>query len=112
MTFGTFQETLSESQLGLVLYLDKLLQSEGLSKKMRYRVPFYDHDTWLCYINKLKGGHLELCFLDGKDIIKSEPFLDMKGRKRVGGLTLDPAEDVDEALVVRLIKAGKAVQER
>ena len=63
-------------------------------RKMRYRVPFYDKNTWICYLNRVKNDQLELCFLEGRLMADKFPSLDMKNRKKVSGITIDPLSDL------------------
>lgn len=63
MTFFDFLEGLDEAQAGLIGYLDKeFLAQEGITRKIRYRIPFYDFNKWICYLNPVKDKQVELCF--------------------------------------------------
>ena len=108
MSFSEFQDSLSPEQLGLILYIDKvLLDIEGVTRKMRYRVPFYDYGKWVCYINPKPGNKAELCFLDGKLLILDYPALQSKDRKRVAGLELDANEDIDTPLILAIFDSAR-----
>ena len=102
-SFSQFQDGLTSEQLGLFLYLDKLFtEIEGVTRKMRYGVPFYDYGQWICYINPRPKEKAELCFLDGNKLISHYPILQTKDRKRVAGLTLDANQDIDIELILSI----------
>ena len=111
VSYSEFLDSLSPEQLGVFLYLDKIfLEIEGVTRKMRYRVPFYDYGQWICYINPKPDNKAELCFLDGKLLIKDFPLLQSKERKRVAGLPLDAEEDLDKALILDIFHAARPLQ--
>ena len=104
ISYNEFLENLTPMQGELIAYLDKrFIEIEGVARKMRYKVPFYDHNTWICYLNPIKKTHVELCFLYAKTIVEHYPVLDMRGRKMVAGLMLDPEEDIPAKLILSLI---------
>lgn len=70
---------------------------------MRYNVPFYDYNTWICYLNPIGKEMLELCFLEGKEMKNQFPELDMKGRKSVSGMSFPVDKDLPQALISQLI---------
>lgn len=105
-----FIAKLSEEQISVFHYLDKELQSKGLSRSIRYKVPFYDYHTWLCYLNPLKNGNFELCFLQGIELVKTNPSLDLKKRKMVAGYEVVVDEDLDIALILQIVQNGMTLQ--
>lgn len=90
MTFDYFIDTLSDNQKSIVLFLhDIFLKYPQIESKIRFKIPFYFHTSWICYLNPLKGDKIELCFLDGKMLSNEQGLLDAKGRKRVAGITIN-----------------------
>lgn len=52
-----FIETQKGTELEVFLILHPwLIEKMGLKSKMRYGIPFYDTEKWLCYLNPLKKG--------------------------------------------------------
>ena len=95
MTFSEFLESIEPMQAEAIAYLDSYCRQEcGMTRKMRYKVPFYDSSKWICYLNPIKKTHIELCFLNGRPMADHFPSLDMKGRKLVSGLTIDTHSDL------------------
>jgi hypothetical protein len=109
-----FFDRLDEERRIIALVLHELIMGAepSITTKMRYRIPFYDHDTWFCYINPLKRGGVELCFLYADRLDDPSGLLDFKGRKMVGGITCDdvdriPFEAVDLLLRQAITMAQK-----
>ena len=88
--FEQFWEKLSEKQQKCAELMDSLLQDEfQLTQKMRYQLPFYFRNSWICYLNPLKNGTLELAFTRANEFSQELNLLDFKGRKQVGSLEFD-----------------------
>ena len=104
MTYSDFIEPLDVILVETISYLDKVFTEElSLTRRMRYRIPFYDDDKWICYLNPQKQNTLELCFLNGQQIKQSYPMIDLRGRKTVGGLIIDPFSDIPIDLISEII---------
>ncbi len=104
---NSYQEFISRIdplQAEVITYLDQEFTAiDGLTRKIRYRVPFYDYNNWICYLNPIKSTGIELCFLEGNKMTKSFPILDRKDRKMVSGLTLDVNDDLPIDLIIDMI---------
>jgi len=110
LTYAEFFEKLSAEQQEVVRYLDAQLINEcQLNRKIRYKVPFYDYGTWLCYINPKKQNMIELCFMKGHELAKKHEILEKNGRKMVAGLTIDPQADIPISEILTLIKSAKSL---
>lgn len=97
--------SVDDDRRDLVVYLHHLFTDRlGLKPKMRYRLPFYDHRKWLCYVNPKKTGGVELVFLDGQSLDDSAGLLDSSGRKRVAGIMIYRLEDVPEQEILDLAR--------
>jgi hypothetical protein len=57
--------------------------------KLRYKIPFYDRKSWICYINPVKNSKVELVFIRGNELDDYEGVLQARGRKMVKGLVFD-----------------------
>ena len=113
MTFMDFIESINEHQSGLIGYLDKqFLDQEGVTRKMRFRIPFYDFNKWICYLNPVKDNRVELCFLDGIPMKEMFLALDTRGRKKVSGLMLDVSEDIPIDMILEMIAAAKGLAKK
>lgn len=105
-----FIESINEQQSGLIEYLDKqFLAQEGITRKIRFRIPFYDFDKWICYLNPVKQDQVELCFLDGVAMKEMFPSLDARGRKKVSGLMMNVSNDIPIDVIIEMITAAKSL---
>lgn len=105
VSFQDFLEKIDPLQAEVVDYLNTLfLEMEGVSRKIRYRVPFYDFKSWICYLNPVGKAQIELCFLDGIKMCESYPLLDMKNRKAIAGYTIEVNQDLEKDLIVDMVK--------
>ena len=85
-----FIEKLNDGQLAIFNYLhDQFLAFPEISYKIRYKIIFYDYKSWLCYINPLKQGGVELCFIKGQVLQIHRDLLKAKNRKMIAGITID-----------------------
>ena len=108
-----FLSRLSEKQLTLFYYLDGLIKTfPGISTKIRYKIPFYDYYSWVCYINPIKTEGVELCFIKGKELSNSHGLLKSKDRKMIAGITLENLEDISEESLIETIAEALYLDEK
>ncbi len=72
----------------IMIILHDLFLEMGLVPKIRFKIPMYYHQSWICYVNPLKKGGVELCFLHGYKLDDPSGILDSKGRKIVCGISI------------------------
>lgn len=73
----------------LLIAADALFQNNfGLHPNMRYRIPFYDQHTWICYLNIIKKKGIELAFIHGNELNDEHQLLQAKGRKQIRGVLI------------------------
>lgn len=107
MTYPDFLESIEPLQAELITYLDKMiLDKDVTSRKMRFRVPFYDANNWFCYLNPKGKEQIEICFLAGKEMQKSFPILQLRGRKMVSGLHFHVNEDLPQETIIDMIETA------
>lgn len=101
-----FFDRLDEERRLIALVLHEIIVGvdDAVTTKMRYRIPFYDKDTWFCYINPLKRGGVELCFLYADRLDDTSGILDFRGRKMVGGITCRSVDAIPYDEVVDLLQ--------
>lgn len=82
----------SKEQKRILLPLhDYLVSLPGVEAKIRFKIPFYYRFSWVCYLNPLKNGNVEFCFLHGQKLSNEQGLLKNKGRKMISGIELDPS---------------------
>lgn len=85
-----------------------LVHQFELTDKIRFKIPFYYQNTWVCYLNKIKGDKIELSFINGKKLSNIQGLLNDKGRKMVSGIEFNdpsniPLDEVYEIISEALI---------
>lgn len=93
-------------------YLHRLLSSfPEITSKIRYKIPFYYHKSWICYLNPTKDGGVELAFTRGNELSNEQGLLQAKGRKQVYGVTFYSVRDIDEDLVAEVFQEALILDE-
>lgn len=84
-------------QYELLIYLDELIASfPEVTCKLRYGLPFYYRKSWICYLNPIKDGQVELAFTRGNELSNIQGLLDARGRKQVYSVIYSIPADVEE----------------
>ncbi len=94
-------------QQAVMLHLHHLIASfPELTGKIRYKIPFYYRKSWICYLNPLKDGGVELAFPRGNELSNEQGLLQANGRRQVrGAVFYDTNEITDETLLEILSEA-------
>lgn len=71
-----------------------LSEDLNLMPKLRYNIPFYYGKSWICYLNTLKDGSVELAFTRGNELSNAQGILESKGRKQVMSLCVKRINDI------------------
>jgi hypothetical protein len=94
-----------QPQQRILQYLHELLMAEPeVSCRIRYKIPFYDRKSWICYLNTTKDKGVELAFTRGNELSNVQGLLDFKGRKQVAGITFYQLKDIQEDLLFELLQ--------
>ncbi len=92
--------------------LHNLLSSfPEITSKIRYKIPFYYHKSWICYLNPTKDGGIELAFTRGNELSNEQGLLDSKGRKQVYGISFHSSREIDEDLVAEVFQEALILDE-
>ena len=83
----------------ILLFLHDLMTSyDGVSCKIRYKIPFYYKNSWICYTNPQKDDSVELVFLRANEMEDPTGLLEDRGRKQVAGLIIDELDQIPDSL--------------
>lgn len=100
-------------QRDLLLFLHNLLVEEyHLDSKIRYKIPFYDKNSWLIYLNPLANGCVDFSLIRAQELIETRDFLDFRNRKQVASLELNPKEDLQMPLIRKIIEEALILDEK
>lgn len=103
---------LPPAQAELVEFLHQLMLTfPEVTSKIRYKVPFYYHKSWLCYINPIKKDSVEFVFTRGNELSNEQGLLAAKGRKQVRGVTFTKVEDIPMETLVEVIQEALLLDE-
>jgi hypothetical protein len=75
----------------------------NLRSKIRYKIPFYDGQSWICYLNPLKDGNIELAFTRGNELSNAQSILKSKNRKQVYSVEFKKLEDIPFEVIHEII---------
>lgn len=89
-----------------------LLSYSGIHCKIRFKIPFYDCKTWICYLNPLKNGAVELVFLRGSELADEGGLLDARGRKMVKGIIISDATNIPYETIHSLMAQALILDEQ
>lgn len=88
-----------------------MLSYPGVSAKLRYRIPFYYRKTWITYINTLKSGAIEFCFLRANELSNASGILDFKKRVQVAGIEMNTIKETQSEEVLMVIDEALLLDE-
>jgi len=88
----------------MMLYLHDIMLSRNLRPKISFRIPMYYGKSWICYLNPLKKGGLELAFCRGNELENASGILQANGRKQIMGVSFHKLTDINELAVLEIIE--------
>lgn len=84
-----------DDQREVMLMLHNIFIEEyNLISKIRFKIPFYYGKSWICYLNPLKNGKIELAFVRGNELSNEQGLLDSKGRKQVKSMEFEKIQNI------------------
>ncbi len=89
-----------------------LLGYPGMRSAIRYGIPFYGMNKWICYLNPQKGGGLELCFWNGLKLKDDSGLLQIKDRKQIAGITLHHIDNLPLEVIDGLVQQAIEMDKR
>jgi hypothetical protein len=95
-----------------MLHLHNLMMSfPEVTSKISYQIPFYYRKSWICYLNPVKGGGVELGFTRGQELSNEQGILEAKGRKQVAGIIFYSLKDIPERALLEVINEAIILDE-
>ncbi len=101
-----------EQRLLLIYFHELLAKQFKLKPKLSYGIPMYAHLSNVVYLNPLKSGGVDLCFMDGQQLQSEPDLLDDTDRKRVAGIAFQAIAEVPENRIRNLITEAIKLNER
>jgi hypothetical protein len=107
-----FINQLGNEQRKIMLYFHELLaQQLELEDKIRFKIPFYFHKSWVCYLNPIKNDSVEIAFLLGKELSNQQGLLRANGRKQVAGISISNVAEIPQEAVYEIIQEALMLDE-
>lgn len=89
-----------------------LESSPRVKDELKFDIPFYTYQGWLCYINpSRKALEVTLGFCQGANLFDPEGHLQGKDKKQVRHLIFNSVEQVDESTIMELLFQALAFNE-
>ncbi len=83
------------NQREILRYFHNLLAGElGLVDRIRYKIPFYYNNSWICYLNPFKNGGIELAFTRGNELSNIQGLLEARDRKQISGMVFKKLAEI------------------
>lgn len=71
-----------------------IMAQPGVRCCIRYKIPFYDRHSMLCYLNPKKKSGVELVFVQGHLLSNEQGLLQSRGRTQVSGVIFEKPEEI------------------
>jgi len=101
--FYDYKERWNTKQQEIMEFLHNLfLTLPNMKFKFRYGGPFYDANTWVCYLAPKKNGKVELVFINAHKLTRTIHLLEKRDRKQVAGMFVDEINEntIEKVLLV------------
>lgn len=94
-----------ESTRELVYAINEIILNShpAIHSKIRFKIPFYFLHSWICYINPLKTGGIEWCFIHGQRLEDPHDILQSKDRIMIAGIEVKEPEDLNNEAVLDIL---------
>ncbi|HBX67365.1 MAG: hypothetical protein CL670_02200 [Balneola sp.] len=107
-----FIESHEGNQREVMLYFHNLLTAyPTVTASIKYRIPFYDQKTWVCYLSPLKNGKVSLSFIRGYELSNEQGLLESKGRKQVLSVDFEKVDEIPKNTIREVINEALFLDE-
>lgn len=101
------------AQRAVLEHLHELLLSvPGIRAVLKYKIPFYECRSWVCYLNPEKTGGVELAFTRANELSNAQGLLDFRGRKQVAGVVFHHVRDIPNETVLEVVSEALLLDEQ
>jgi len=99
-------------QRKLLDYFHHIFNNElELTSKIRFKIPFYYGYSWICYLNPIKSGGIELAFVRGNELSNAQGLLQSKGRKQVMSVEFLNVQDIPQDSLMQVVQEALLLDE-
>lgn len=79
--------------------------------QIRFKIPFYFQKSWLCYLNPIKTGGIELAFTRANELSNEQNILDFKNRKQVASISYKTLKAIDDQALNEVLNEALILDE-
>lgn len=105
------QEKQGQQKLILQYFHQLMTSNPGVVAKLRYKIPFYYRKSWICYLNPVKKGGVELVLLRANELSNVQGLLESRGRKQVKGIIFYKLSEIPEQAIHEIIQEALLLDE-
>jgi hypothetical protein len=84
-----------QRQLALVLRDCLRAAAPDVTEKVNWNVPFFYHHGWFAYLNPLKQGGLDVCFIRGTQLDDPAGLLERRNRQQIASVPIADLDDLE-----------------
>ena len=107
-----FIESHEGNQREVMLYFHNLLTAyPTVTASIKYRIPFYDQKTWVCYLSPLKNGKVSFSFVRLNELSNEQGLLESKGRKQVLSVDFEKVDEIPKNTIREVINEALFLDE-
>lgn len=93
----------NENQKAIIQFWHNILTTyPTVTAYIKFRVPFYYQNTWVCYLNPIKPNGVELVLMYAKHLSPNN-LLETKGRKLVAGISFFSIEEITDDILEKVL---------
>jgi hypothetical protein len=71
------------------------LRAPDVTEKVNWKVPFFYHDGWFAYLNPLRRGGVDVCFIRGTQLDDPGGLLERRGRRQIASVPIADLADLE-----------------
>lgn len=101
-----------DPQRMIMLHLHEWLTGfPGVHARLRYKIPFYDRNSWICYLNPVRFQQVELVFTRAHELSNEQGLLEFRGRKQVAGMIISDVKEIPQRALEEILHEALLVDE-
>ncbi len=112
-TIEEYLETIENEDIvnKILYYHSRFINIPHVRFEIKYRLPFYYGNSWICYFNVIKNNQLELCFTRGFELSNHQGILEARGRKQIKGLHVLAVPSSQTPLILEIFQEALLLDE-
>lgn len=102
----------NDNQREIMTHLHEfILMFANMEPKIRFKIPFYYLNSWICYLNPIKPDKIELAFVRANELSSALPTLDFKKRTQIAGITIGSLQELPKQEIALIFQEAILLDE-